>query len=180
MKPRLFALMLLIVSPVIAGAVSAEDRVLHGASSTTPYTRFLASQDDYYRDPILTMKTLIASQQKNSQINHFCLVGYEHKGNISSGHVWVHWQEEKMLKLWDGSLDPYWRAIGLTTSRRTLRLGKDTVKTEDDIGGSTYLITEQAWHDLANDCGTYGEKYIIYPFRARPRPKRNDFDDLDN
>jgi len=171
MKPSLFAVMLLIFNPA-----GADDHAPSRPFDPTPYTRFTVSQSAYHRDPIITLKTLIASEQKNDRINRFCLVGYERTDDPSDGYVWVHWLEEQTLMLWDGSLSADWRAAGLTTARRSLRLGRDTVKTEYDIGGSTYLITEQTWHKRANDCATFGEKYTIHPFKAPPRPRSNDAD----
>lgn len=86
-------------------------------------------------------------------------------------NVWVHWQEEKRLIMWDGSLYEDTRERGLLTARRDLELGKDTVETENDINGSSYLVTKRWWHAVANDCTAHGEKFTIKPFKVKPQPK---------
>ena len=136
--------------------------------SEKPASRFVVSENPYYKDPRIALKNGVAAYKKNHRTNHLCVVGYQWKrGNIQ---VWVLWKEEKELLLWDGALDPDSRAKSLIGIRRDLKLGRDTVKTDNDINGSTYLETEQWWHAVADDCMKHGEKYVIKPFKtAKPR-----------
>jgi hypothetical protein len=133
-----------------------------------PASRFVVSDDPYYKDPQIAMKNLVAAYRKNHRTNRFCVVGYQWKsGNV---HVWVLWREEERQLLWGGALDPDSRAKSLIGVNRSLKLGKDTVKTDNDINGSTYLVTEQWWHAVADDCMKHGEKYVIKPFKAAKPP----------
>ncbi|TKC86983.1 hypothetical protein FAZ69_19500 [Trinickia terrae] len=118
------------------------------------------------------MTNAVAFFKKNHRTNHFCVVGY--RWRTGSMNVWVLWREEKRLLLWDGALDPDSRADTLIGVHRSLKLGKDTVKTEDDINGSTYLVTEQWWHAVADDCMKHGEKYVIKPFKVAKPAKPSD------
>ncbi|QCP54866.1 hypothetical protein FAZ95_27565 [Trinickia violacea] len=118
------------------------------------------------------MKNAVAFFKKNHQINRFCVVGYQWPDGYVN--VWVLWREEKRLLLWDGALDPDSRADTLIGVHRSLKLGKDTVKTENDINGSTYLVTEQWWHAVADDCMKHGEKYVIQPFKVAEPAKPSD------
>ncbi|WP_454763551.1 hypothetical protein [Cupriavidus campinensis] len=139
--------------------------------SETPVSRFKVSKNSYYQNPPSAMRYFLATFGKNSQRNHFCVVGY--KWSDGRKQVWVHWQEEQTLILWGGSRYPEYAYRSLVMSNRHLELATDTVPTPDDINGSTYLVTEAWWHAVANDCRRHGEKYIIKPFKA-PKPANPD------
>jgi hypothetical protein len=130
-----------------------------------PTSRFVVSGDPYYKDPETAIKNRIAYQQKNQRSNHFCVVGYQWPDGYTN--VLVLWQEEERLILWDGALTPGTRAGSLIAVRRDWKLGKDTVKTVNDINGSTYIETEQWWHAVADECMKHGEKYVIKPFKVK-------------
>jgi hypothetical protein len=57
-------------------------------------------------------------------------------------------------------------SVGLVMARRDLRLGEDTVETEDDINGSTFLVTRAWWHAVSRDCAANGQHYTIGWFPA--------------
>jgi hypothetical protein len=59
------------------------------------------------------------------------------------------------------------RLAGLAMARHSLMLGRDTVATENDIKGSTYLVTVDWWISIADDCRKHGEQYEIEPFAIR-------------
>ncbi|MGO4279666.1 hypothetical protein SAMN05216321_102376 [Cupriavidus sp. OV038] len=131
-------------------------------------SRIKVSTNPYYRQPLHAMKHVLLSSGKNGRTNRFCAVGYKWPDGTSQ--AWVLWDEEQTLMLWRGNLYRDMRDIGLTAANRTLKLGRDTVPTPDDINGSTYLVTEAWWRAVANDCRKHGEKYVIKPFKA-PKPK---------
>jgi hypothetical protein len=133
--------------------------------SEKPASRFVVSDDPYYKDPQIAIKNGVAAYKKNDRTNHFCVVGYRWPDGYLN--VWALWKEEEELLLWDGALDPDSRAESLTGVSRDLKLGRDTVKTDNDINGSTYLVTEQWWHAVADDCMKHGEKYVIKPFKVK-------------
>lgn len=78
--------------------------------------------------------------------------------------VWVHWQEQKAIILWQGGEDEETQIASMALARKELVLGRDTVKSEEEINGSSYLITESAWYDIANDCARKGQPFTISPF----------------
>ncbi|WP_454723651.1 MULTISPECIES: hypothetical protein [Cupriavidus] len=134
---------------------------------TPPSGRFAVSQNSYFLKPERAIRNRIAFEKRNHVTNHFCVVGYEWPdGGLQ---VWVNWREQNTNILWDGNEDRQLRELGLMATRRNLRLGKDTVETNNDIGGSTYLVTRRWWLGIADDCAAHGEKYVIKPFRLRRR-----------
>ncbi|HLX03400.1 MAG TPA: hypothetical protein VKS80_14940 [Trinickia sp.] len=155
---------------ICATSFAADD--LPEGFNRKPTSRFVVSDNPYYKDPQIALKNGVAANQKNHQTNRFCVVGYQWQ--TGSMNVWVLWKEEEELLLWDGALDPDSRATSLIGVRRDLKLGRDTVKTEHDINGSTYLVTEQWWHAVADDCMKHGEKYVIKPFKVAEPVKPSD------
>src|SRR5215469_11187896 len=151
-----------------AGAKSAYD--LPDAFDDLPEGRFVVSKNKYFGKADIPLKNRVALQEKNNQVNNFCVVGYRWKRG--SMNVWVLWKEEATLILWDGDRYADTRQTSLNRARRNLELGKDTVKTRNEINGSTYLETEQWWHAIADDCMAHGEKYTIKPFKVS-KPRRN-------
>jgi len=146
-------------APLPAGAGAD----LPDAFGSPPRGRFVVSRNPYFLNPERTIRNRVAIDGKNRVTNHFCVVGYEWpNGNLQ---VWVNWREQKTNILWDGSIYKDTREKQLTMARRNLRLGKDTVATQDDLNGSTYLETHAWWHAIADDCMANGEKYTIKPFR---------------
>ncbi|MFP8966755.1 hypothetical protein ACKC9G_09285 [Pokkaliibacter sp. CJK22405] len=132
------------------------------SSENQPKNRFDTSANEYFSFPEPSIKTRISRFNKNDQTNHFCIVGYQWtNGNMQ---VWVHWQEQLEIILWQGGDDEETQVDSMALARKELVLGRDTVKSEDDINGSTYLITEAAWHGIVDDCEKNGEKYTIPPF----------------
>lgn len=129
--------------------------------------RIKVSASPYFRQPRHAMKYLLVTENRNDRTNRFCAVGYRWPDGTSQ--AWVLWQEEQTLMLWRGNRYRDMRDIGLAAAQRSLKLGRDTVPTDNDINGSTYLVTEAWWHAVANDCRKHGEKYVIEPFKA-PQP----------
>ncbi|WP_133251259.1 hypothetical protein [Pokkaliibacter plantistimulans] len=127
-----------------------------------PTSRFDTSANSYFSFPEPSIQARIARSGKNDQINHFCIVGYQWgNGNMQ---VWVHWQEQKEIILWQGGDDEETQIASMALARKELVLGRDTVKSEEEINGSSYLITESAWHDIVNDCAKNGRQFTIDPF----------------
>lgn len=114
----------------------------------------------YFGDakPALTeyLKTQLPLKQTR---HHFCVVGYQ--GSEGNKLAYVDWQEGKKLILWEGSAYPEYAHESIKNSRRQLDLTKDVVKTEADIAGSTYLVTESWVAGVKNDCRKSGAKYSV-------------------
>jgi hypothetical protein len=133
-------------------------------SSEKPKKRVSVSEDPYYKNSDKAFKNLISQERKNKKTNHFCVIGYIFNRDVPV--VWVHWREESRLILWEGGQSQSWRDDSLAMGRRDLKLGKDTVESEKDLNGSTYLTTNKWWHAVADDCAAHGEKFTVPPFKA--------------
>jgi len=65
-----------------------------------------------------------------------CILGERHADGTKS--AWVIWRGGHTMLLWDGGTS------AMVASRRILDLSHDVVASEDDVAGSTYLVT-RAW-----------------------------------
>ncbi|WP_146074373.1 hypothetical protein [Pokkaliibacter plantistimulans] len=124
--------------------------------------RVVLSTQPYFTRPQSAIAELIALYEENGKTNHLCTVGYR----WDDGHImaFAHWQEAKMLALWEGSTDEDRPDTSLALSRRHWVFGKDTVKTTAEINGSTYLVTDKYWQEITDDCEKNGEQYTVAPF----------------
>ncbi len=129
-----------------------------------PTQRFDPSGDEYYGPPEPALKNLVTGENKNGATNQFCVIGYAYADKNAS--AWVHWLGEQRLLLWRGNSDQELREQGLTMAQRDLKLGEDTVETQSDINGSTYLVTRAWWQAVTQDCAAHGQRYTIEPFLA--------------
>jgi hypothetical protein len=129
-----------------------------------PTQRFDPAGKEHYGPPEPALKKLLIAENKNRTTHPFCVVGYAYADNVST--VWVHWIDEQRLLLWRGNSDQALREQGLVMSKRDLKLGEDTVEAEDDIQGSTYLVTRAWWQAVTQDCAAHGQRYTIEPFLA--------------
>jgi hypothetical protein len=127
-----------------------------------PTWRFEPSKSGFYGPPEPALKQLLVSEHKNGATNEFCVVGYAYAHNVIN--VWVHWINEQRLLLWRGNSDEELREQGLVMAKRDLKLGRDTVETEADIKGSTFLVTRAWWQSVSHDCAAHGRRYTIERF----------------
>jgi hypothetical protein len=128
-----------------------------------PEKRFMAADNLGYGPPVSAIKNLLRSEKKNKKTGNFCVVGYIWPDKYTN--VWVHWVEEKRLLLWRAGISEEFREKGLMMARRDLKLGRDTVATQNEIGGSNYLTTHAWWHAVVDDCAAHGQKFTIKPFK---------------
>ncbi len=111
-----------------------------------------------YARPALN-KYLDAQPPLKQERQHFCIVGYDNGQNVKQAYVY--WREGQKLILWEGTRLPEYAAESIVNSRSQLDLTKDVVKSEADIAGSTYLVTEAWVASIKNDCKKKGAKYSI-------------------
>jgi hypothetical protein len=91
-----------------------------------------------------------ARKHRPKASNDFCVVGYV--AADSSRLAWVIWRQGGEIILWEGQeSDP-------DSSRRRINLGRDVVKTDSDVRGSTYLVTRAWVADLTAACNRAGTK----------------------
>ena len=116
-----------------------------------------------FKEPERVLRQLVISK-RGGAINNFCVVGYKDSSGLVTG--WVHWVEGKALILWEPSEDA---RASLIKSRRYLDLQRDVVATEEQVKGSTYLVTK-SWVDrVLLDCKSTGDRYLIRRAASRSR-----------
>lgn len=118
-----------------------------GGSGLTDDVTFDLSSDPHFA----SYEAVVREYVRRSGIKRasdVCVVGFVHADQSRS--AWVVWLEGDRIVLWeegDGGLD---------RSRRTLDLTADVVATEDDVHGSTYLVTRVWVSDLTATCARAG------------------------
>jgi hypothetical protein len=108
-----------------------------------------------FENPEQLLRQLVRARSR-LPVHHFCVVGYKDTGD--SVNAWVHWVEGKALILWEpASANP----LPLIASRRYLNLERDVVASEEDIKGSTYLVTRTWVNTVLADCTRVGDRYTV-------------------
>jgi hypothetical protein len=106
--------------------------------------------------------TEFARKHRPKAANDFCVVGYLADDNSKS--AWTIWRQGGEIILWEG------QDSDLDSSRRIINLKSDVVATDDDVRGSTYLVTK-AW--VANVTATCEQSGIkVHVPRATHRVNR--------
>ena len=96
---------------------------------------------------------VFARTHRPRAVNDFCIVGQKAADDTKS--AWVIWKQGQEILLWDGN------GNDLDSSQRIIRLKKDVVRTENDLHGSTHLVT-RAWVEaLSSMCDKSGAKVQI-------------------
>jgi hypothetical protein len=109
-----------------------------------------------YEHPEATLQQLVDSRGHRGA-NHLCVVGYQ----LPSGHgfAWVYWPEDHAMILWEPTRPgSHW---ALARSRRYLDLDKDVVATDDDVQGSTYLVTRAWVARTIAECRAHGDSFVV-------------------
>jgi hypothetical protein len=111
-----------------------------------------------FGDPAPALRTYLArAGAARGRPQHFCMIGY---GDAASGHVEVHWIEGRRLIRWEGS-DPDYPADLIGWGRRDYHIDRDPVRTDTEVGSSTYLVT-RAWIDgILADCARRGVRLTV-------------------
>lgn len=91
----------------------------------------------------------IALKYRPKARNDFCILGYVSDDN--SRMVWILWHQGQKIILWEGQDD-------LDFSRRIIKLKTDVVATDNDVRGSTYLVTKSWVENLTTTCDRTGIK----------------------
>jgi len=106
----------------------------------------LGSDPDFkgYRETV----THFALKHRPKAANNFCIIGYSTDNTKSA---WVWWRERQEIILWEAGGD-------LDHSRRTIHLKSDVVATDEDLHGSTFLVTRSWVNALKQNCEREGVK----------------------
>lgn len=121
-----------------------------------PPAPFSPVRDARFRHATAALETLVADRMASGP-QRFCIVAYpQREGAVA----WVHWATARRLILWEPSSDDD-RRFDLARSRRDLDLTQDVRATSEEVGTSTYLVT-QGWVDRTiRDCARTGRTYRI-------------------
>jgi len=116
-----------------------------------------------YTEPEKSLELLVRTRGTRRQ-NHFCVIGYREPSGYE--YAWVRWEEGKALILWEAAADAS-QPSPLSTSRRFLRLDKDVVASEEQLNGSTYLVTREWVNRVTRDCESHGDKFVVSKRRKK-------------
>jgi hypothetical protein len=116
------------------------------------------------------------SNYSTNAVNHYYVGATKPSGGFCD--AFVYWKEERTIIEY-AELDPE-LPVGQEAMafHHNLKLDRDTVDTDDDKAGSTYLETHRTWVDWMEGCLSQGREYVITLDEARRlSPKRNIQDD---
>lgn len=115
---------------------------------------------------------LVVALKKNSEDNHFCLLGYEWPENKMK--AMVYWKEGSRIFLWSGRdtvPEDYSDYANSLISSPSIDLKKDVVERQDPMAMSTYLRRDV--EGTLEDCAKHGVQYELGSFTPPP-PKGAD------
>ena len=101
------------------------------------------------------------------ETNRFYMGAIEiNHGELAS--AWVYWKEERTLLPYVELMPdaPAW-SDAEAWGANELKLDRDTVDTEEDIDGSTYLATHRQWVNWMEQCISKGKPYCVLMTNAR-------------
>lgn len=140
---------------------------LDGASGFVKPERWLRS---YLRTHRLSRSPVRLDGGRRFQ--HFCVVGYRPatvakpagaaRSTAQTNEVefaWVYWRERNALILWEPTT--HFEDSEPIYSRRVIDLEQDVVATEEEVGGSTYLVTRRWVDGVLSDCSRYGTQHSL-------------------
>jgi hypothetical protein len=108
-----------------------------------------------------SLREYIENQKAVPGPQNICVVVDTKNANESSATALVYWHEGQRLIYWDQPARGVTPSETLIHSRRDLDLRTDVVKNEEDIGSSTYLVSQNWVQSIKDSCNKYGNKYLI-------------------
>lgn len=123
-----------------------------GLSQAGPHW-FAISADADFAD-VRAQLQVVVDEHAHQTRNRFCVVG---EGATGDATAWVYWPQQNKLILWLADKD---NPHAIAGSKRYLDLGHDVVA-ENDVQGSTYLMTRQTAREKIQACRQHGETYLI-------------------
>jgi hypothetical protein len=139
MKTR--SLMLLLVT-------AASCCVLVGSSIRLP-----ACIHQDFRD-VDSVLTEFVNEKAPQRVNHFFVSPVNLLGTPDA-FVWIYWREGRQLIKWEPFHRDQWR-LGLC---RSVELDKDVAPTVEEIGSSSYLVSEAWTRRVIGDCVKNGSRF---------------------
>jgi hypothetical protein len=93
--------------------------------------------------------------------NDFCIAGYITPDNLKN--AWIIWRQGRQIILWEG------QTADLDAARRKIDLKSDVVPTENDLHGSTYLVTKAWVENVTSNCERSGVKVHVSKSKTHRR-----------
>lgn len=126
----------------------------HAEHDTSPkdFTTFDIKSDSQFA----SYKTAVADYAKakhSKTANDFCVLGYLTGDNLKN--AFVIWKQGRQIIVWYGGDQ------SLADSQRIINLRSDVVPTEDDLHGSTYLVTKAWVAEVTTTCNSDGVKVHV-------------------
>ncbi len=90
-------------------------------------------------------------------VNHVCVVGWQKAGDADLQQAYVIWPEQHRLITWMPSTEPN----SLANETHVLDLKTDVVPREQDVGGSTYLVTRAWVENVERQCRRFGTELLF-------------------
>ena len=97
---------------------------------------------------------VVVDEHAHRAENRFCVVG---QWTGAEEEAWVYWRQENKLILWLPDKD---NPHAIAGSEPYLNLTRDVVA-DDDVHGSTYLMTRRTVDEKIRACRQPGETYLI-------------------
>jgi hypothetical protein len=144
---RLFLLAFLLTAPALA--TPSAPRHARGPHGAGPAPRSFGDPRPYLAR---------FAKARGGGTNTLCVVGYE-SPRTKYPFAEIYWKEADTMILWEGG--------ELSASRRILTHADDVVATDEEVGSSTYLVTEEWWTRTKRECAKYGKTYVLGAPRAR-------------
>jgi len=107
--------------------------------------------------------------------NHYFVGSTKPSGGFVD--AFVYWKEERTILEYAELAPDAPAGSEIESFHDDLKLDRDTVDAEDDIAGSSYLVTHRVWVDWMEGCLSQGRKYVITLDEARrlsPKQKIQD------
>jgi hypothetical protein len=149
MRTIIFILVLLITNKLHAG-----ESAMHVIGS------------DFHSQSITRCLDYYVAEYSQHATNHF----YVGALKIDHGQLvraLVYWKEEQTLLDYGELAVDAPKGAEVFAWEHQLKLGRDTVDTPEDIGGSTYLVTHRDWVDWMDQCISNGRPYCVLRSDAR-------------
>lgn len=129
--------------------------------ATPPSVWSKIGNDPSFQDWQAQIARMVAAGD-NRTTNHVCVVGWRKKSETDLQQAYVIWPEQHRLITWMPSTEPN----SLADETHLLDLKTDVVASEQEIGGSTYLVTRAWVANIERQCHRYGTE-LLFEKKAR-------------
>jgi len=122
-------------------------------------TKYFSIRNDKGYPHYLDQMQNLVQNYGQAKVNHISVLGEQFENGYRL--AWVYWPEGRRFILWEPTEYTDY-PCNLAMSRRNLDLLRDFVPTDNDIRGSTYLMSKTWLKDWLGRCQAHGDKFVIY------------------